>query len=92
MVMTKVQRDRRGNAIARAVATSTLARKIVDSQWLTLTRYAKERLFISQPALSRYMNGSLETPAEVADQVYHDFGLTDRVWPRPPSRRYRQTG
>lgn len=83
------QRARRGRRAAEgkaAVSGHPVALAIVASRWRNQTRYALERLKISQPALSRYINGSLETPAEVADAVKADFGLDDRVWPRPPRR------
>lgn len=84
--MTKEQEWRRANAVARAYAKHTVAKAIVGSAWRSCTYYAESRLGISQSTFSRYLNGKLETPPEVADCVYQDFGIDDRAWKRPPRR------
>jgi len=84
--VTKAQKQRRGEAVARAKAKHPVALAIVASQYKTMTAYARRRLRISQPALSRYIRGDLDCPPEVADKVREDFGLGDGVWKRPPRR------
>lgn len=91
--MTGVQRRRAHSiAIARALhpgrgrRRSAVALAIVSSDWRTITRYARERLGVSQPALSMYMSGDRMVPPEVADCVRGDFGLGDEAWPCPPRR------
>ena len=83
------QRQRRGAAIARVWAARSghpVALAICASKYGSVSGYARRRLRISQPALSRYLGGSLECPPEVADWVHYDFGLGDGVWARPPRR------
>lgn len=81
--VTTSQLKRRGAAVARGWAAkggSPVAAAITASDYKTLTRYAKDRLGISQPALSRYISGGLPCPRFVADAVKDDFGLDHRVW------------
>jgi hypothetical protein len=81
--VTAAQLKRRGAAVARGRAAKggrPVAIAITSSEWGNITRYAKERLRISQPALSRYIRGSLPCPRFVADAVKADFGLDYRVW------------
>jgi hypothetical protein len=83
--VTAAQLKRRGAAVARGWAAkggSLVSKAITSSDYKTLSRYAKERLKISQPALSRYISGSLACPQFVADAVKQDFGLDHRVWPK----------
>lgn len=84
--MTKEQEWRRANAVARAYAKHPVAIAIVGSAWRSCTHYAESRLGISQSTFSRYLSGKLDTPPEVADWVFKDFALDDRVWKRPPRR------
>jgi hypothetical protein len=84
--VTKAQKARRGESVARTRAKHPVAVAIVGSDWKTTTAYARRRLRVSQPAFSRYLTGGLECPPEVADKVREDFGLGDDVWIRPPRR------
>ena len=82
--MTDAQLKRRGSAIARGWAKKSghpVGMAITHSKWKSTTRYATDRLDISQPALSRYMSGGLPCPRRVADRVKADFGLGYDVWP-----------
>ena len=86
--VTQAQKDRRGAGVAKARAKGPIATAIANSRWRSVTRYAKARARVSQPALSRYISGSLACPPEVADRVREDFPhLTDLDWPKPPHRR-----
>jgi hypothetical protein len=88
--VTRAQSKRRGLAIARGKADDrehsggrAIAQAIAaDPRWGSLTRYAKSRLRISQPALSRYLSGDLDVPPEVAAAVLADFGLDRDAWPK----------
>ena len=83
--VTAAQLKRRGAAVARGWAAkggSPVSIAIASSKWGNLTRYAKERLKISQPALSRYISGGLPCPRFVAAAVKADFDLDDSVWPK----------
>jgi hypothetical protein len=85
--VTQAQKDRRGAGVAKARAKGPIATAIANSKWRSVSRYAKARAHVSQPALSRYITGSLECPPEVADRVHEDFPhLTDSDWPKPPRR------
>lgn len=82
--VTATQLRRRGVAVARGKAAkskSVVAKAITASSFHTLTAYARH-LRISQPALSRYINGGLPCPRFVADAVKADFGLDHKVWPK----------
>jgi hypothetical protein len=70
--MTRTQRERRGRAVAKARADGLVAKAIVASRWKTASAYAR-KLGLSQPALSRYITGSLACPAEVDRAVRRDF-------------------
>jgi len=86
--VTKAQSRRRGRAIAKGKAAertdgAAIAQAIAkDSRWGSLTKYAKARLRISQPALSRYLGGGLDVPPEVIAAVQADFGLGAEHWPK----------
>jgi hypothetical protein len=82
--VTATQLKRRGAAVARGWAAkggSPVSKAITASDYKSLTAYAKH-LKISQPALSRYINGGLPCPRFVADAVKADFDLDHRVWPK----------
>lgn len=87
--VTKAQKRRRGLAIAAGKAADRTAGRDIaeaitaDKRWGSLTAYAKRRLRISQPALSRYLSGDLDVPDEVRAAVLQDFGLAE--W--PPRKR-----
>jgi len=85
--VTKAQLARRGHEVAKARAKHPVAQAIVASKWGSVDAYARKRLRIAQGTLSKYIAGKLETPAEVADRVFEDFGLADGVWNSPPTRR-----
>lgn len=83
--VTAAQLKRRGAAVARGKAVKggqPVSIAISTSKWKSQDRYAKERLRISQPALSRYIRGGLPCPRFVADAVKDDFGLDYGVWPK----------